>query len=413
MKKSRKRERYSFKRPPRVFYLLLAGLVALYAAFIKGQKIETTIKGKVEPPFIIIGNHTSFYDFVYSVRAFYPHRINFVVARKYFHFPWLGGLLKTAQAIPKSLYQPDMGSVMGMLDIIRQGGIVAIYPEGQIATHGVTLENGDATAKFIKKAGVPVARILTEGAYLMDPPWGKAHRSGAVESKVDLILTREQIETSDIATLAKIIDDSLSFDTFEWQRKTGNLYTGKNLAHGLENMLYICPHCRSEFTLYTEDDRIRCDRCKTETIYGKDGHLHWKEKPYFLHIGKWCLWQTEQEKNRILESADYLVTEPVELAMLKQAGKGIEAVGRGSWSASREGYTYQGTLRGESVKLFFPAFKTRYFPFDPGQNFQIYDKNLLYEFRPENPVFCAKAASICDGLSVLSKCSDEERTASA
>lgn len=398
MKKRKKNGRCLVKRPSGVIYLFLAGLVALYAACFKRQKIETTIKGRIKPPFIIIGNHTSFYDFIYSIRAFYPQRINFVVARKYFHFPWLGGLLKSARAIPKSLYQPDMSSVIGMMDILRQGGIVGIYPEGQIATHGVTLENGDVTAKFIKKAGVPVVRILTEGAYLMDPPWGKTHRKGIIESKIDLILTREQIETLDIDTLAKLIDDSLFFDTFEWQRRTGNLYIGKNLAHGLENMLYICPKCHSEFTLFTECDRILCDRCKTEAAYGKDGHLHWKEEPYFLHIGKWCLWQVEQEKNRINESEDYFVTEPVELAMLRQAGKGIEVVGRGHWSASRKGYTYQGTLRDENTQLFFPAFATRYFPFDSGQNFQIYDKNLLYEFRPENPAFCMKAANICDAL---------------
>ncbi|NTV90673.1 MAG: 1-acyl-sn-glycerol-3-phosphate acyltransferase [Clostridiales bacterium] len=394
----KKARQHSVNRPPRLIYLVLSGLIFLYAVIIKRQKIKSTLKEKIKPPFIIIGNHTSFYDFVYSIRAFYPQRINYVVARKYFHFPWLGGLLKLSRAIPKSLYQADLNSVIGMLHVLREGGIVGIFPEGQISTHGVTLENGDSTAKLIKKAGVPVVRILTGGAYLKDPPWAKFHRKGIIESKVDLILSREQIEASDIDTLAKVMDDSLFIDAFAWQRETGNLYNGKNLAHGLENILYICPRCHGEFTFLTAGDRIICDSCKLEAIYGNDAHLHWNEEAYFLHVGEWCLWQAEQEKNRIHGTVEYFITEPVELAMFKQSGRGTEPVGRGNWSASRKGYSYQGSLRGEAVQLFFPVSATRYFPFDAGQNFQIYDKNLLYEFRPENPVFCMKAANICDAL---------------
>ena len=125
------------KRPGAVRYVLLGGIVAAYAAAIKRHKLVSRLPGGVKPPFIIVGNHTSFYDFVYAVRAFFPVRINFVVARKYFHFKGLGWVMKTARAIPKSLYQNDAGTIVKMFDILKQGGVVGILDEdGRLAIAG-------------------------------------------------------------------------------------------------------------------------------------------------------------------------------------------------------------------------------------------------------------------------------------
>jgi hypothetical protein len=125
----------------------------------------------------------------------------------------------------------------------------------------------------------------------------------------------------------------------------------------------------------------------------------------FRHIGGWLRWQREQEKAKIeaqlSENNEFTACEPVELAMLKRRGKGIEAVGRGLFTACKDAYAYEGTLRGKEVRLRFAAAGVRCLPFDSGRNFQIYHQNELYEFRPRNPVWCMKIANICDGLFAL------------
>lgn len=393
------------QRPGKVSYTLLGGILWLYAVVVKKHKLVTGLPKDLKPPFIVVGNHSSFFDFVYAVRAFYPERISFVVARKYFQFSGLSWVMKTARAIPKSLFQSDTSTVIAMFKILKQGGVVGIYPEGQIAINGMTINNGDAIGKFVKKAGVPVVRILTGGAYFCNPPWSKSTRKGRVESTVSLVLTKEQLKELPVEIIMERIWQSIEIDNFAWQQSTGCAYRGKSLAQGLENILYICPRCRQEYTVTTQGSTILCKNCGTEGRYCENGHLDWIGENYFRHIGDWLNWQLAQEKEQIeaqlAHNGEFYISAPVELAMLKHTGKGTEVVGSGTFSADRDEYVYAGTLNGRTVRLVFATAGIRYLPFDCGRNFQIYSNDLLYEFRPENPIWCAKIANICEVLFAL------------
>ncbi len=393
-----KRRKYRITRPNKLLYIILGGIVSLFTIVIKKQKIISTLPKNLKGPFIVVGNHTSFYDFVYMIRALYPRRINFVVARKYFHFHFFNLVMKISHAIPKSLYQPDLSTVTSMYDVLKQDGIIGVYPEGQIGIHGVTIENGESIAKFVKKVEVTVVRVLTGGAYFVDTPWSKCNRKGKIESNVDIVLTIDQIKELSVKEISEIIQESIYRDNFEWQSTTGNKYIGKNLASGLENLLYVCPKCDEEYTINTNGDYIICENCGSSAKFCTDGHLLWKDKRYFNHIGEWNEFQIKHEEKMIKE--DFELSEKVELAMIKESGVGIEVIGEGEFIVSRYEYTYQGTIRDEVVKFKFSTNRIKYIPIDAGMNFQIYDRNKLYEFRPENPKWCAKISTICEAMSM-------------
>lgn len=383
-------------RPGIIVYIILGGIVSLYAKVFKKQQLHRSYTS-IKPPFILIGNHSSFFDFIYAIRAFYPRRINFVVARKYFHICGLRQIMKISHSIPKSLFQNDLSAIRAMFDILKQGGIVGIYPEGQIAAHGISIQNSEAIAKFVKKAGVPLVSILTGGGYFCNPPWTKLQRRGAVKSSISIALTAAQVENLGVNEISSVIKQNIFMNNFQWQRANNAKYSGKNLAQGLENLLYICPCCKNEFTISTKGDYVFCENCSASARFCEDGHLLWQDKNYFNHIGQWYLWQIEIENNNIMQSENFSVSEPVILAMLKLSGCGIEPVGQGVFTADKKNYTYKGTLHGENVTLTFSS-ALRAMPYDTGSNFQIYDKNLLYEFRPANPKFCVKIANICECL---------------
>jgi 1-acyl-sn-glycerol-3-phosphate acyltransferase len=401
------RKKRRAERPGRLRYALLGGLISLYARFFKRQKVLSALPKGLKPPYIVVGNHTTFYDFVYVIRCLFPERINFVVARKYFHFTGLGAIMKLGRAIPKSLFQSDTGTIVAMLQILRQGGVVGIFPEGQISIGGITGDYNDAIAKLVKKARVPVVRVLTGGAYFCDPPWGKNRRKGLIESRVDLVLTKEETEALRVGDILEKLRKATFMDNYRWLEATGSRYRGKNLAEGLENVLYRCPGCQKEYTVETRSDRICCTGCGTEARFGTDGHLHWRGQSVFRHVGDWLAWQIQKEREYILSTADYSAQEPVMLAMLRTAGRGVEMVGSGTFSVNREAFYYNGTLRGEPVCLTFPVNGVRSLPFDAGRNFQIYHNDLLYEFRPENPKWCMKIANICEALHTLPEKADE------
>lgn len=137
------------KRPNPLLYIPLGFLLKVFAIF-KGQKI--TKKLKIKGPAIVLSNHTSFYDFVYTTAALYPRRVSYLAASKMFHEDATKVFLKMARAIPKSLMQADPVATLKAFRILKKKGIVSVFPEGQISPSGKTLKPAYSIAKFLKKS---------------------------------------------------------------------------------------------------------------------------------------------------------------------------------------------------------------------------------------------------------------------
>jgi len=385
------------KRPAPWIYLPLVGLANIYTRLVKRHRIygSEIIKELAKEPILVVGNHTSFYDFLYMARILYPHRINFVVAAKYFRFPGLSLVFRIARAIPKNLFSADIRTVSRSISIIKQGGIVGIYPEGQISLGGITLPMPDGIGKLVKHLGVPVVAVKTYGGGFVDPPWSDSHRRGIVESYVSVVLKKEQLKTLSTEAIDEALKEALAVNPYQWQRQKGYRYKGKKLTDGLTNILYICPNCHSEFTLVAAGDKFTCNSCGMQTTLQGSGHFIWENtKPYFEHIGEWYAWEHQEEQKAVLADESFSYEVPVELAMYRREGDGIEAVGNGTMTIDREIYRYDGTFRGDPIQMVFPTRTTRYVPFDGGRNFQIYEDNELHEFRPNPGVLSVKAALI-------------------
>lgn len=385
------------KRPSPWIYLPMVGLANIYTMLVKQHRVigAESIKPYTKEPLLVIGNHTSFYDFLYMAKILYPHRINFVVAAKYFRFPGLSLIFRLAQAIPKNLFSADIRTVSRAVAIIKQGGIVGIYPEGQISLGGITLPLPDGIGKLVKHLGVPVVAVKSYGGGFVDPPWSDRHRRGIVESHVSVVLQKDQLSKMSSDEVDQALANALTANPYEWQTENGYQYRGNDLTAGLTNLIYICPNCHSEFTLSAEKDWLGCSQCGMKVTMTGSGHFIWENtKPYFNHLGEWYQWEHVEEQQAVEADPDFSYIVPVELAMYRREGDGIEAVGQGTMTITRDTYVYSGTFRGETTEMIFPTRTTRYVPFDGGHNFQIYANNELHEFRPNPGVKSVKAALI-------------------
>ncbi len=385
------------KRPTPWLYLPLVGLANIYTCLVKQHRVfgAESIKPFTKEPLLVIGNHTSFYDFLYMAKILYPHRINFVVAAKYFRFPGLSLVFRLAQAIPKNLFSADIRTVSRAVSIIKQGGIVGIYPEGQISLGGITLPLPDGIGKLVKHLGVPVVAVKSFGGGFVDPPWSDKHRKGIVESHVSVVFQKDQLADMTSDEVDQMLANALAADPYQWQASNGYQYRGKDLTAGLTNLLYICPNCHSEFTLTATEDTLCCSQCGMKATMTGSGHFTWENtESHFSHLGEWYQWEHVKEQQAVEADPDYCYSVPVELAMYRREGDGIEAVGQGTMTITRETYVYRGTFRGETTEMIFPTRTTRYVPFDGGHNFQIYANNELHEFRPNPGVKSVKAALV-------------------
>lgn len=80
--------------------------------------------------------------------------------------------------------------------------------------------------------------------------------------------------------LEQLLRDSLTVNPYE---NNTNPFKGKELAKGLERLIFFCPKCHTHHVLETRDNRLFCNNCDFEGIYDEYGYLHVGDKAYKLH----------------------------------------------------------------------------------------------------------------------------------
>lgn len=355
------------KRPSKLLYAPVTSLVVAMAAM-KGQRVKKydTIQG----PAIVLSNHTSFYDFIFTVRAAYPHRINFMVAAKYFNDPLLGPILRAAHAIPKHLFQPDLAAVKSTFSVLKNKGIVGIFPEGQISPIGKTYVIDDNIAKLVKKSKVPVYVIKHHHAYFVNPPWSKKTFKGRIESTVKQIISAQECLDLSVADLQTKIQAALDYNASQYV-KTDPISVKVKPIDGLQYVLYRCPVC-GKHSLEANHKSLTCVDCQATLPFNADTTIG------TYRIDELYQQQIDDMQNRIQSTVHYTLTGSCTLEMF--VGNKVQTVGKGILTIDATQYVYRGTQQGKPVVLSFPTKAIPTLPADLGQNVQIYSNDELYQF---------------------------------
>lgn len=365
------------KRPNPFLWVPLAGLLKISAIF-QGSKITSRVK--IEKPAIILSNHTSFRDFVFFNSAFYPHRITYLAAAKMFYEPERAPFLKLARAIPKASFESDTRSVIDAFSVLRQGGLLSIFPEGQISYHGTSLRPPYSIAKFLKKAGVPVYVALMKNNYLMAPPWSKYTFNGKVFMDIFQLFTVAELKELDEEAIFKRLNEKLYFNTGEFNREHRHKYKVKPIDN-LENLLYQCQKCGYE-GLKAEGHTLVCPKCGHVLTYDEYGFLN--DMSVYEHFER----QRADLVKIIDQTPDYELSSLVTL--VRQRGKLLVPVGQGTLKLNRERYEYMGTEDDKEVSHRFSTKTVEYLPSDVGQNVQIYQNREVFIFKMDQTLLPTK-----------------------
>jgi hypothetical protein len=361
------------KRPNPFLWLPLAGILKV-SAWLQGGRI--TEKVKIKKPCIILSNHTSFRDYVFAIAALYPHRVTFMAASKMYYEPERRPFLKMARAIQKASFESDLRAVVAALNILKQGGILSIFPEGQISYHGTSLKPPFSTAKFLKKAGVNVYVLQFQNNYLMAPPWSNHVFKGKVFSRLVPLFTSSEIQQLDEQTIFDRINESLSFNTGEFNRIHRHKYQVKPLDN-LDSLLFACPSC-SAYKLQAKNNQLICPSCGKTLTYDEYGFLD--NQSIYEHFER----QRKYIEQLVDQDPEYELR--TEVKLIRQKGKNLETVGQGTLSLTRDKYTYIGSDNNEQVKYTFSTKTVEYLPSDIGKNVQIYHYRQIYIFEMDDKI---------------------------
>ena len=382
------------KRPPLLNYYVLKLVARTVLTWKYGTKIvwKHNFK-KTKGPYIIISNHASRADYLFNA-IYVRERVNFVLGYNEFFRSHLAGTVGGINCIPKRNFVFEPKAMMRMQDIIKQGGVISIYPEGMNSISGANQPVASGTGNFLKKMGVPVYYSVIKGGYLSCPKYDNNDRPGTVISELDLMFTAEDLKEMSAEEIEDRVNELLYHDDYEWNLKHKYHYKTKGkTAEGLHTLLYWCPKCGSEFMMKSEGDKIYCEKC------GNGATL---DDTYAMHpFNKNCVIPRTQtkwfnmERNLIREAVkdkNFEMKEHVKLGILPDyellKNKATSTiVGEGELTLNKEGLTYKGTKNGKEVEL---SIKIKDLPSygmcTDVTRFYTFFNNEFHEFYPESNI---------------------------
>lgn len=285
---------------------------------IRGEGVDF----KRKEPYIILANHTFVIDVVHVPLIL--KKVPFIVANQTLFKKNATKFLMTqvAHVISKSKGQSDSATVRELIGAIKRGYPILIFPEGDTTFYGETGFIEPSTMKLIKKLELDVITCNVRGGYLSKPRWALFKRKNrSIELNYQLTLTKEQVKNSTVEEIESIIKNALYHHAYDYQREHMIKRPGKNLAHGLEDVVYVCPHCEAIKSIETEGNRIRCTACKHEGYLDDYGFIH---DFVFDNLVDWNNYQkgfSDQLRKSVLETSG-------ELSFFTEKVTDIHVIGR-------------------------------------------------------------------------------------
>ena len=398
MKKTLDQKLHSRKlKKPGILYIILGYVWKLL--FYKKYNINVTYKTdikKVKGPIILLSNHASRLDYMFTALPLLPKKFNFIAGYNEFFRSHLAGIFKIMNVIPKKNFTADIYTIKEVTRIIKKKGNIILYPEGMSSISGANQPVAVGTGKFIKHFKLPVYYSLIKGGYLTSPKYDLKERLGRVEVEYDILLTPEEIEKLSATEIEDLINKTLYHDDYAWNKEQKNEYkVGNSVAHNLHHLLYWCPRCGKEFTMKGEFNKIYCTSCNNGATITNTYEM--------IPFDDTCIipaTQTEWfNKERALakeeiKDPNFKLTEKVKLGVLplyknlkNQATS--EIVGEGLITLNHDGLTYNGTYNNEVVEMHIgikelPTYGmctdlTRFYTFYKGKFIEFYPEGETVE----------------------------------
>jgi len=240
-------------------------------------------------PYLILFNHQTGFDQFFPVLVF-RQPLYFIASEDIFSLGWISRVIRWLVApIPIKKQTTDLKAVKNCIRVAREGGSIALAPEGHRTFHGKTVYIKPSIAGLAKKLGLPLVIFRIEGGYGIQPRWSDVVRGGKMRCYVHKVLEPEQMKAMTNEELAALIARELYVDEGQ---VTGH-YPHRRNAEFLERVVYTCPACGlTEWE--SRGELITCKTCGRQVR-----HLDTKELQGvgwdFPHrfVSDWYGWQND------------------------------------------------------------------------------------------------------------------------
>ncbi len=117
------------------FYQIAKGIVRVVLFPFYKIEAESACEFPQNKGFILASNHVSDMDPVMFGLAF-PKQIQYMAKEELFRIPVLGFIIRKLGAFPVARGKGDQGAIENAVNVVKNGGVLGIYPEGTRYTDG-------------------------------------------------------------------------------------------------------------------------------------------------------------------------------------------------------------------------------------------------------------------------------------
>lgn len=360
--------------------------------------------GKNEPCLILM-NHSSFIDLKIASRIFYPKRYGIVATTDALVGKNL--LMRMLGCIPTQKFVTDVTLIRDMEYMLKEKkSSVLMFPEAGYSFDGRATTMPRRMGVLLKKLGVPVVTVITQGAFARDPLYNCLQkRKVKVRADVTCLATAQEVRTKSVAELDALLEEAFRFDNFKWQQENNITISEPFRADGLNRILYHCPHCGTEGKTEGKGVHFTCHHCGKQYELTELGRLQALEgEAAFTHIPDWFDWQRQQVRKE-LEDGSYRLDIPVDIAMMIDS-KALYMVGVGQLVHDSEGFRLtgcDGELEYTQSPVASHSLNSDYYWYEIGDVICIGNHDALYYCFPKEGNVVTKARLAAEELYKMKK----------
>lgn len=246
---------------------LLYVILYPYCRLKYGIRVEK-FRQQGDRPYLILLNHQTPFD-QFFVGMSFRGPVYYVATEDIFSLGWISSAIRWLIApIPIKKQTTDINAVMTCMRVAREGGTIAMAPEGNRTYSGKTEYMNSAIAPLVKKMKLPVVLYRIEGGYGSQPRWSDGVRKGKMRSYVHRVIEPEEYAGMTNEELVQCIQTGLYVN----EGKADGEFRSEKRAEYLERAIYVCPYCGlSEFE--SSGNQVCCKKCGRAVTYGTDKKL--------------------------------------------------------------------------------------------------------------------------------------------
>ena len=219
-------------------------------------------------PYLVLYNHQTPFD-QFFVGISFQGPVYYLATEDIFSKGLFSSILRyTVAPIPIIKQTTDLVAIKNCVHIAREGGTLAIAPEGNRTYSGKTEHMSPAICPLAKLMKLPIALYRIEGGFGVQPRWSDGIRKGKMHAYVSRVIEPEEYAKMDDDALFAAIESGLKVN----EGCADGLFESPRRAEYLERAVYVCPYCGLS-TFESRGNVIECKSCHRQIEYGADKRL--------------------------------------------------------------------------------------------------------------------------------------------